>query len=271
MRRGVKEFRASLLRRHDERMEIVFVRQVLTLMCAALMAMAPWVVQAGQCRGTVYLTFDTGNMAQAETIARILKQEQVRATFFVANEKTFRGDRALDAAWRDYWRARVAEGHAFGNHTYRHVYFKRDLADGKLLATVDYRGPEIRLDEAGLCAELAKANDAFQGLTGRQLDGLWRAPGGHTTQRAIRWAANCGYPVHVHWDAAGFIGDELPSEQYPNDKLLKQALASIKPGTVAMMHLGIWSRKDPLAPILEPLIQSLKARGLCFAPLAAYR
>ena len=104
--------------------------------------------------------------------------------------------------------------------------------------------------------------------SGRPLDGLWRAPGGYTTQRAIRWAANCGWPLHVHWDAAGFIGDELPSEQYPNDKLLKQALASIKPGTVTMMHLGIWPRKEPLAPILEPLIQGLKARGLCFAPLA---
>jgi peptidoglycan/xylan/chitin deacetylase (PgdA/CDA1 family) len=221
------------------------------------------------CAGTVYLTFDTGNMAQAETIARILRQEHVRATFFVANEKTYRGDRALDASWRDYWKARVAEGHAFGNHTYRHVYLQRDLPDGRLLATVDYRGPQVRLDEPALCAELKKANDAFQLLTGRALDGLWRAPGGNTTRRAIRWAANCGYPLHVHWDAAGFLGDELPSEQYPNEKLLRQALANIKPGTVTMMHLGIWSRKEPLAPALEPLIQGLKARDYCFAPLAA--
>ncbi len=36
--------------------------------------------------GTVYLAFDTGNMAQTENIARILKQEQVRAVFFLANE-----------------------------------------------------------------------------------------------------------------------------------------------------------------------------------------
>jgi len=35
------------------------------------------------------------------------------------------------------------------------------------------------------------------------------------------------------------------------------------------MHLGIWSRRDPLAPILEPLIEGLKAKGLCFAPIAA--
>jgi hypothetical protein len=38
-----------------------------------------------------------------------------------------------------------------------------------------------------------------------------------------------------------------------------------------MMHLGIWSRKEPLAPVLEPLIRGLKARGLCFAPLTIQR
>lgn len=220
------------------------------------------------CAGTVFLTFDTGNMAQAETIARILRQEKVKATFFLANEKTFRDDHALDPAWRDYWRARTTEGHAFGNHSFRHVYLKRDLPDGRLLATVNYNGPEIKLDERGFCAELKKVDDSFHSLTGQHLSGLWRAPGGHTTQSAIRWAANCGYPVHVHWDKAGFIGDELPSEKYPNDKLLKQALDRIRPGTVTMMHLGIWSRREPLAPVLAPLIQGLKARGYCFAPLA---
>jgi peptidoglycan/xylan/chitin deacetylase (PgdA/CDA1 family) len=223
---------------------------------------------AAECRGRVYLTFDTGNMAQAETVARILNQEQVRATFFLANEKTFRGDHALDASWRDYWRARVAEGHTFGSHSFRHTYLKRDLPDGQVLASVDYRGPEIRLDERGFCAELQQVDERFHALTGAHLAGLWRAPGGHTTQRTVRWAANCGYPVHVHWDAAGFLGDELPSDRYPNTKLLEQALANIRPGTVAMMHLGIWSRREPFAPMLAPLIQGLKARGYCFAPLA---
>jgi len=244
------------------------MRHGANLLVAALVAALPRFAVAAECTGTVYLTFDTGNMAQAENIARILGSERILATFFVANEKTFRNDHALDASWRGYWKARVAEGHAFGSHTFRHVYLKRDLGDGRLLATIDYRGPEIRLDEADFCAELGRSDGAFHALTGRHLDGMWRAPGGHTTQRSIRWAANCGYPLHAHWSAEGFIGDELPSDRYPNDQLLKKALANIRPGTVIMMHLGIWSRKDPLAPILEPLIQGLKARGLCFAPIA---
>ena len=244
------------------------MRRVSSLVIALLLTVAVWPAQGEtRCTGTVYLTFDTGNMAQAETIARILGQEQVKATFFLANEKTFRNDHALDPAWRDYWRARAAEGHAFGNHTFRHVYLKRDLPDGRLLAAIN-NGPEVKLDERGFCAELKKVDESFHAFTGQHLSGLWRAPGGRTTQSAIRWAANCGYPVHVHWDEAGFIGDELPSEKFPNDKLLRQALDRIKPGTVTMMHLGIWSRREPLAPVLAPLIQGLKARGFCFAPLA---
>ncbi len=148
---------------------------ILLVVLAALSVPSP----AGEsCAGTVYLTFDTGNMAQAETIARILRQEKVKATFFLANEKTFRDDHALDPAWRDYWRARTTEGHAFGNHSFRHVYLKRDLPDGRLLATVNYNGPEIKLDERGFCAELKKVDDSFHSLTGQHLSGLWRAPGG---------------------------------------------------------------------------------------------
>lgn len=238
------------------------------ILLTALAALPALSVAADSCTGTVYLTFDTGNMAQAETIAHILRQEKVKATFFLANEKTFRNDHALDPSWRNYWRTRATEGHSFGNHSFRHVYLKRDLPDNQLQATVDYNGPEIKFDERSFCAELKKVDESFHGLTGQHLSGLWRAPGGYTTRNAIRWAANCGYPVHVHWDEAGFIGDELPSEKYPNDALLKKALERIRPGNVIMMHLGIWSRKDPLAPILSPLIQGLKARGYCFAPLA---
>ena len=98
------------------------------------------------------------------------------------------------------------------------------------------------------------------------LDPLWRAPGGRTTPNAIAWARDCGYR-HVHWAQAGFLGDELPSDRYPNDLLLRRALRDIRDGDILMMHLGIRSRKDPFAPMLDPLIAGLKERGLCFATL----
>jgi peptidoglycan/xylan/chitin deacetylase (PgdA/CDA1 family) len=72
----------------------------------------------------------------------------------------------------------------------------------------------------------------------------------------------------VDWADAGFLGDELPSDKFPNAQLLQKALARIRPGDILMAHLGIWSRQDPWAPaVLEPLIEGLKAKGMCFATL----
>jgi hypothetical protein len=34
--------------------------------------------------------------------------------------------------------------------------------------------------------------------------------------------------------------------------LLERALANIRDGDILMAHLGIWSRKDPFAPMLDP-------------------
>jgi peptidoglycan-N-acetylmuramic acid deacetylase len=103
-------------------------------------------------------------------------------------------------------------------------------------------------------------------LTGRHLDPVWRAPGGKTTPTTLKAAASCGYR-HVLWADAGFLGDELPSEKYPNQLLLNRALANLRDGDIIMAHLGIWSRKDPFAPMLDPLIAGLKAKGFCFATL----
>jgi len=234
---------------------------------------ALWLVSAAAtaaCRGQVYLTIDTGNMEPAEQIAAILRKHDVRATFFLADEPTKRGDTSLDPAWGAFWRARVAEGHAFGNHTWRHWYFRRDVEPDKV-AYVSRDGKTELLDRPAFCAELKRVDDAFAAMTGRRLDRIWRAPGGRTTPRALQFAAACGYPRHVHWAPAGFLGDELPSERYSNRHLTERALANIRASDILMMHLGIWSRKDPFWPQLDPLIAGLKARGLCFATLAEER
>jgi peptidoglycan/xylan/chitin deacetylase (PgdA/CDA1 family) len=80
-------------------------------------------------------------------------------------------------------------------------------------------------------------------------------------------AKACGY-THVGWAPAGFLGDELPSEKFSNEALLRKALQGIRSGDILMAHLGIWSRKDAWAPaVLEPLIVGLKAKGFCFRTL----
>jgi peptidoglycan/xylan/chitin deacetylase (PgdA/CDA1 family) len=239
-------------------------RHALGLAITTLVLTAGGVANAA-CSGTLYLTFDTGNMRHAELIAETLAKHKVRATFFVANEKTLRGDYALDPAWAPYWHARVAEGHAFGSHTWRHGSFRQD--QGKLTRYRLMDGTTENLDGEAICAELRHSDYRFKELTGRPLDPLWRAPGGRTTPLTLKAAQACGYR-HVGWAPAGFLGDELPSETYPNALLVERALKSLKDGDIVMAHLGIWSRKDPFASALDELLGKLEARGFCFATLA---
>ncbi len=234
---------------------------------------------SGTCadgREPIYLTFDTGSQSQAMLIHDVLKKYDVHATFFLANEKTVRGDWSLDPSWTAYWKMLASEGHAFGTHTFDHVYFRGDVEGDSGSHEVKVRpqfgaraGQAMSWNAAQYCTELDRVAQRFQGLTGQRLDALWRAPGGKTSPRLIAFASSCGYR-HFGWSAAGFLGDELPSDKYPNAVLLERALHNLKSGDIVMAHLGIWSRKIQLAPILDPLIAGLVARGHCFATLREY-
>ena len=233
------------------------------------------------CKKPVYLTFDTGHMGVAELVAEVLQRQQVRVTFFAAQERSRVGDGSLGEHWAPWWRARAAEGHEFASHTFDHVYWRADVAaEGgamrfrvKPSAGAD-EGREMVWDARQYCAQIRAASDRLAQLTGRPALPLFRAPGGKTSPALLTAAKGCGY-AHVGWAAAGFLGDELPSETYSNAALLKKALRDIRAGDILMAHLGIWSRKDPWAPtVLEPLIMGLKDRGFCFRTLRehpAYR
>lgn len=79
------------------------------------------------CKKPLYLTFDTGHMEVAPLVADVLSRQQVRVTFFAANERTKVGDGSLGEHWALWWRARAAEGHEFASHTWDHTYWRADL------------------------------------------------------------------------------------------------------------------------------------------------
>jgi peptidoglycan/xylan/chitin deacetylase (PgdA/CDA1 family) len=181
----------------------------------------------------------------------------------------------LSLHWAPWWKARAAEGHEFASHTYDHVYWRADLpntADGVPQFRVKpsagaFEGREFTYDAKKYCEQISFAAERLQDFTGKKPLPLYSAPGGKTSPKLLAVAKSCGF-AHVGWSPAGFLGDELSSSTYPNDKLLKQALQNIKSGDILLAHLGIWSRQDPWAPaVLEPLIVGLKAKGFCFQTL----
>jgi peptidoglycan/xylan/chitin deacetylase (PgdA/CDA1 family) len=250
------------------------MRAAVAAAAALVAATAAGGALAAGCARPLYLTFDTGHMGVAPRVAEVLRRHDVKVTFFLASEKTLDGGASLDAAWAPWWQARAAEGHVFGSHTFDHVYWRADRADGGF----DVRpsaGPQAGVTRpmtaAQYCAELARPATRLAEITGRPtMAALFRAPGGKASPALLAAASRCGW-THVGWSPAGFLGDELPSDRFPNDVLLKKALRDIRPGDILLAHLGIWSRQDAWAPaVLEPLLTGLQARGHCFATLAEH-
>jgi peptidoglycan/xylan/chitin deacetylase (PgdA/CDA1 family) len=225
------------------------------------------------CDKPLYLTFDTGNMSTAPLIADTLNKHQVKVTFFVANEKTVDNSTSMSVAWgQKFWTQRGKEGHEFASHTWDHVYWRGDARGIEPQFIIQpsqgaFEGRSFTWKPAQYCEQINFARERIEYFTGKKALPVFRAPGGKTSKKLLQAAEGCGYK-HVGWAAAGFLGDELPSERYSNEALLKKALKDIQAGDILMAHLGIWSRKDPWAPaVLEPLIVGLKERGFCFATL----
>lgn len=227
----------------------------------------PWAQAA--CHKPVYLTLDTGHMGVAQMMTEVLQRHQVKVTFFAANEKTKTGGGSLDASWLPWWKARAAEGHLIASHTWDHSYWAGDLPEGRLRirpSAGPQMGQNLSWSAAQYCAEIRKPLQVLE-QAGVPTVALYRAPGGKTSARSLKMAAQCGF-AHVGWSPAGFLGDELPSETHSNAQLLDKALRNIRAGDILVAHLGIWSRKDPWAPaVFEPLIQGLHAKGFCFETL----
>lgn len=229
---------------------------------------------AENCKGVVYLTFDTGHMGIAPFVAEVLRRQQVQVTFFAAHERTQQGDGCLGDYWAPWWRERANEGHAFASHTWQHAVWRGDLpaqhgqARFRIQPTAGPHAGERQIwSAAEYCADVRHAATRLHEITGQAPLPLYRAPGGKTSPALLAAAERCSFK-QVGWSPAGFLGDELPSERYPNEVLLRQALKHIRAGDILLAHLGIWSRHDPWAPaVLEPLIEGLKARGLCFRTL----
>ena len=256
--------------RHGNNSWLPGVSKGLVILLMALMA--PVAHAQTTCHKPLYLSFDTGHMGVAALVAEVLQRQQIKVTFFAANEKTQEGDGSLGAYWAPWWRVRAEEGHEFASHTLDHVYWRADLTGVETRFLIrpsagQNNGVDQHLNAAQYCQQIKAASDRLQQLTGKPPLPLFRAPGGKTSSALLDAAKTCGY-LHVAWSPAGFLGDELASEKFSNAFLLNKALRDIKSGDILMAHLGIWSRKDPWAPaVLEPLIQGLKQRGFCFQTL----
>ena len=190
-----------------------------------------------------FLTFDDGPSSVTNTILVLLKQENVKATFFVLGSRV---EAKPDVVKRIY-----DEGHFIANHGYSHVYESI------------YASPQAVLDEYNKCNEAVKNAIGVPEYNSH----LFRFPGGLVGGKyaIIKSQANelleQNNIVHVDWNALN--GDAETNNLTIEFELSRlQETIQNKNSVVILMHDA--PAKKVTAEALPQIIAYLKEQGFEF-------
>ena len=192
-----------------------------------------------------FLTFDDGPSKNTEKILEILKEENVKATFFVNGRET-------DFAKKMYTRM-IEEGHTIGNHTYSHEYKK------------------IYKSEENFMTDVEKLNRHIYDITGYNTD-IFRFPGGSNNiinrkysnssknefmERLSKKVTNSGYS-YIDWTVDSKDATKSTEKvEVIVSSTLSEALSQKYP--VILFHDA--PAKTTTVEALKTIIKSLKSNG----------
>lgn len=191
----------------------------------------------------VYLTFDDGPSDDAAAILDVLKEKNVKATFFMVID-----DKSRQAVIRRM----AAEGHTLGIHSVSHVY------------------SDIYADLESFQNDVQTVHDLLKDMTGQDVK-LYRFPGGSSNRVSdvpvddcIAWLEEEGY-TYFDWNASN--GDSSGSG-YTAEQLEDNVLRYVhnnSGATVVLMH----DFKDcpATAESLPHLIDTLREEGYVLLPI----
>jgi len=176
----------------------------------------------------IALTFDDGPSEHTNKVLDILKQYNIKATFFLIGKRIKGNEEVIHRL--------LAEGHQMGNHTYQHSN-----------ATGFY--PALKLEE-----ELRSTNAIIDQLIGLKMR-LFRPPFGVTTPNLAKVIAQ------LKWDVIGWSVRSLDTTAKPAEKIVRQILKQVKPGAVVLLH----DDREKCATVLEAVIPRLLEQQYRFA------
>lgn len=190
--------------------------------------------------GTIYLTFDDGPSNNTSKILDILKQEDIKATFFLVN---------FNSSYNPVVKRIYDEGHSIGIHSYTHNY--------KLI----YSSVNAYFDD------LNKMNDKIKTITGSDTK-LLRFPGGSSNTISsfnkgimttlVKEVTNAGY----HYFDWNVDSSDAWSARNSND-VYNNVINNLKKGTnIVLMH--DLSSNEKTINILEKIIKDAKEKGYIF-------
>lgn len=193
-------------------------------------------------KNTVYLTFDDGPSVLTENLLYYLRQENVKATFFVVPERT------------EYCYSLLKEisdaGHTIGVHSASHDY-------EKIYASVD-----------AFLADFKEAYDIVLEATGKAPD-IYRFPGGSVND----YNADTRDDIIAEMDRRGFTYfdwnvDSNDWQGYGWTTLYTNVLADAQEFSTPVILFHNTGDRDNTVLVIEDIIQALKDKGYKFGSLS---
>lgn len=195
----------------------------------------------------VYLTFDDGpSETVTPQILDILKEENVKATFFIVGHALEKSDVAKEILKRE-----SEEGHSIGNHTYSHNY--------------KYLYPNKTVSVDNFMSDIEKTNSAIREVLGEDFSvRAIRFPGGHMTWKGTKaldevlWAKDYHY---VDWNS---LSKDSEGKSKNADQLFEQVIETAKGREKAVVLMHDNYGKEETAKALPKIIEYFKEQGYEF-------
>jgi peptidoglycan-N-acetylglucosamine deacetylase len=189
------------------------------------------VTKAETTEKVVALTFDDGPTDNTDEILSILKEENVKATFFVTGreiEENFEEAKKLAEA-----------GHEIGNHSYSH---KR-----MVLKTPSFIKNEIEITDELIRKAGYEGTIQFRPPNGKKLIVLPRYLDKHD-RKTILW---------------NMEPDSYPEIASDSEKIVMHVNENIEPGSIILLHVMYDSREESMKSV-KSIITELKEKGYKF-------
>jgi peptidoglycan-N-acetylglucosamine deacetylase len=189
------------------------------------------VTKAETTEKVVALTFDDGPTDNTDEILSILKEENVKATFFVTGreiEENFEEAKKLAEA-----------GHEIGNHSYSH---KR-----MVLKIPSFIKNEIEITDELIRKAGYEGTIQFRPPNGKKLIVLPRYLDKHD-RKTILW---------------NMEPDSYPEIASDSEKIVMHVNENIEPGSIILLHVMYDSREESMKSV-KGIITELKAKGYKF-------